>query len=59
MKYESDNPLFGDPLGFFFQNTLAKSVTNTVTDFTKIFWLWKSGTKASGPQVCWQTVAGH
>jgi len=30
----------------------AKSVTNTVKDFTKIFCLWKSGTKASWPQVC-------
>jgi len=26
---------------------------------TKTLWLWKSGTKASGPQVCWQTVARH
>jgi len=23
------------------------------------FWLWKSGTKSSGPQVCWQNIAGH
>jgi len=37
----------------------AKSVTNTVKDFTKKLWLWKSGTKASGPQVCWQTIAGQ
>jgi len=28
-------------------------------DFTKTFWLWKNGTMASGPQVCWQTIAGH
>ena len=33
--------------------------TNTVKDFTKTFWLWKSGTKVSGPQVCWLTIAGH
>jgi len=43
----------------FSQKISAKSVTNTVKDFTKIFWLWKSGTKASWPQVCWQTIAGH
>ena len=46
-------------LDFFSQKISAKSVTNTVKDFTKTFWLWKSGTKASGPQVCWQTIAGH
>ena len=43
----------------FSQKISAKSVTNTVKDFTKTLWLWKSGTKASGPQVCWQTVAAH
>jgi hypothetical protein len=43
----------------FFQISLAKSVTNTVKDFTKILWLGESGTKASGPQVCWQTIAGQ
>ena len=60
MQYESENPLSGVPLGFFFsQKVSAKSVTNTVKDFTKIFWLWKNGTKASGLQVCWQTIAGH
>ena len=57
--YESENPLFGVLLGFFSQKISAKSVTNTVKDFTKTFWLWKSGTKASGPQVCWQTTAEH
>jgi len=43
----------------FSQKISTKSVMNTVKDFTKTFWLWKSGTKASGPQVCWQTIAGH
>ena len=44
----------------FPQKISAKSVTKTVKDFTiKTFWLWKSGTKASGPQVCWQTIAGN
>ena len=43
----------------FSQKILAKSVTNTVKDFNKTLWLWKSGTKASGPQVCWQTIAGE
>jgi len=41
------------------QKILAKSVKNTVKDCTKILRLWKSGTKASGPQVCWQTIARH
>ena len=44
---------------FFFQKISAKSVTNTVKDFTNTFWLWKSGTKASWSQVCWQTIAEH
>jgi len=30
----------------------AKSMTNTVENFTKTLWLGKSGTKASGPQLC-------
>jgi len=50
---------FWSPTGIFPQEISAKSVKNTVKDFTKTFWLWKSGTKASGPQVCWQTVVGH
>ena len=37
----------------------VKSVTNTVKDFTKILWLWKSGTKASGPHICCHTLAGY
>jgi hypothetical protein len=24
---------------------------------TETLWLWKSGTKASGPQACWQAIA--
>ena len=59
MQYESEIPLSGVTLGFFSPETLAKSVTNTVKGFTKTFCLWKSGTKASGPQVCWQTITGH
>ena len=43
----------------FSQKMSGKSVTNTVEDFTKTFWLWKNGTMASGPKVCWQTIAGH
>jgi len=59
MQYESENPLSGFTFGFFSQKISAKSVTNTVKDFTKILWLWKSGTKAIGPQVFWQTIAEH
>ena len=50
---------FWSPIWVFPRKNSAKSVTNTVKNFTKIFWLWKSRTKASGPQVCWQTVAAH
>jgi len=59
MQYESENPLSGVQLGFFSQKISAKSVMKTVKDFTKSLWLWKSGTKVSGPQVCWQTIAGQ
>jgi hypothetical protein len=34
-------------------------VTNTVKNVTMILWLWKSGTKASEPQFCWQTIAAQ
>jgi len=44
---------------YIFEETSATSVTNTVKDFTKTLRLWKSGTKARGPQVRWQTIAGH
>jgi len=43
----------------FSQKISVKSVMNTVKDFIKTLWLWKSGTMASGPQVYWQTIAGH
>ena len=43
----------------FSQKISGKSVANTVKDFTKTLWLEKSGTKASGPQVFGQTIAGH
>jgi hypothetical protein len=72
MQYESENPLSGVTLAFFLsffflsffffpppQKNSAKSVTNTVKDFANTLWLWKSGTKASGHQVCWQTIAGQ
>ena len=51
VQHKSKNPLFGVPLIFFFQKISAKSVTNMVKDFSQTFWVWKSGTKASGPQV--------
>ena len=59
MQYESENPLSGVTLGFFPKKISAKSETNTVKDFTETLWLWKSSTKASGPQVCWQTIGAH
>ena len=43
----------------FSQKISAKTVTNTVKDFIKALWLWKSGTKTGSPQVCPQTIAGH
>jgi hypothetical protein len=60
MQYDSENPLSGVTLGFPPpQKITAKSVANTVKVFTETLWLWKSGTKASGPQVCWYTIAGQ
>ena len=59
MQYEIENPLSEVTLEFFSQETSAKSVTNMVKEFTKTLWLRKSGTMASEPQVCWQTIAGH
>ena len=50
---------FWGHIWIFSQKISAKSVTNTVKDFTKTLWLWNRGTKASGPQVCWQTAAGQ
>jgi hypothetical protein len=52
MQCESENPLSGVTLGFFPENLGVK-------DFTKTLCLWKSGTKASGPQLFWQTIAGN
>ena len=54
MQYESENPLSGVTLGFFAENLDEVSDEHGER-------LWKSGTKASGPQVhvCWQTIAGH
>ena len=46
-------------LFFSLQKISAKSVTNTVKDFTKILWTMEKRHQASGPQVCWQTTAGH
>jgi len=43
----------------FFPDNLGEVSENMVKDFTKTFWLWKSGTKASEPQVFWQIIAGH
>jgi len=50
---------FWSPTWIFSQIISAKSVTNMVKDFTKTFWLWKIGTNSNGPQVYWQTTAGH
>jgi len=58
MHCESENHTWSHTWNFS-QKISAKSVTNTVKDFTKTLWLRKSGTKASGPQVCCQTLAGH
>ena len=43
----------------FFPDNLGEVSDEQVKDFIRKFWLWKSGTKASGPQVCRQTVAGQ
>ena len=59
IQYESKNSLSGVILEFFSQKISEKSVRNPLKNFTVTLWLRKSGTKASGPQVCWQTIAGH
>ena len=43
----------------FFPENLGEVSDEHGERFHKIFWLWKSGTKTSGPKVCWQTIAGH
>jgi len=47
------------PTWIFFPENSVKSVMDIVKDSTKKLWLWNSGTKASGLQVCWQTISGH
>ena len=44
--------LLDSHLDFFEENLRAVS-NDTDSDFTRIFPLWKSGTKASGVPVCW------
>jgi len=46
MQYESENPLSGVPQEFCPEN-LGEVSDKQEKDFTKTFWLWKSGTKAS------------
>jgi len=41
-----------------FPENLGEVGDEQVKDFTQTLWLWKNGTKAVGPQVCWQTSAG-
>ena len=43
---------------FFSQKISAKSVTNSER-FHQGIMTMENGTKASGPQVCWQTIAGQ
>ena len=43
----------------FFPENLDEVCDEHGERFHQKIWLWKSGTKASGPQVCWQTIAGH
>jgi hypothetical protein len=52
-------PFLKSHLKCFSQKISGKSVMNTVKDFTKRLCLRKSDTKESGPQVCWQTIAGY
>jgi hypothetical protein len=43
----------------FFPENLGEVSDDHDEDFTNILWLWKSITKASGPQAFWQTIAGQ
>jgi len=43
----------------FFPENLHEVIGEHGEDLTKTLWLWKSSTKANGPQLCWQTIAGN
>jgi len=59
MQYESENTLFLEYYLNFFPTKSRRSQWRTRWKISPKFWLWKSGAKASGPQVCWQTMAGY
>jgi len=46
-------------LDFFFPENFGEFSDEQVKDSIKTVWLWKSDTKASGLQVCWQNIAEH
>jgi len=58
MQYEPEIHFLESHLDFFPEN-LGEVSDEHGKRFHQGIWLWKSGTKASGPQVCWQTIAGH
>ena len=58
MQYDSENPLFWIPL-FFPPENLGEVSDKHGVRFHQTFWLWKSSTKASGPQASWQTITGY
>jgi len=58
MQYESENPLSGVTLRFFTEN-LGEVSDEHGERFHQDILAMEKGTKASGPQVCWQAIAGH
>jgi hypothetical protein len=58
MQCDSENPNYVAHLNFFPEN-LGEVSDEHGERFHKDIISIESGTKASGPQVCWQNIAGH
>jgi hypothetical protein len=58
MQYEFENPLSGVTVGFFPEN-LGEVSDETGEKFHQDIMNVEKRYQASGPQVCWHTIAGH
>ena len=58
MQCESENPLSGVTLGFLPEN-LGEVSDEHGERFHQDIMTMEKLYQASGPQVCWQTIAGH
>ena len=59
MQYESENPLFGAPLGFFFPENLGEVSDEHGKRFHQDILAMEKQYQGKWTQVCWQTIAGH